>query len=681
MRLSIVILLATIALAPERVLATQVGVAKIDITPTHPVVLAGYGGRTTEHEGIDTKIWARALAIGASSPVLLVAVDNCGVPERITKRIVERFRRDAGLDGRRITIASTHTHNAPSLPGYARVLWGGRTTAAQEANMERYAGWLVDRVVEVGRRALRARREASLEWGLGRVEFGGNRRIMRDGEWRGFGFQIEAPVDHSLPVLLARDPAGTPFAVWTSYACHCTTLGARNRVHGDWAGYANDAIESAFPGSTSLTTIGCGADVGPQPSGSDANASAHGNAIGAEVRRVLRSQLTPLPGPPVVAASELALPLAPIPDRAHFEELARRRDFDGENARRQLEILAREGSIPTHVRYPVTTWSFGDDLAIVFLPGEVVVDYAVRLKRELDWSRLWINAWANDVPSYIPSKRILREGGYEAEFSQTYYELPTRYAPEVEDVIVSAVHELVPKSFAPRAELGPSPFHTHPKADPARLADPPALSPVESSALENRVAALLAEVEAGNTPIRAATLERALASAQDGFAALEENDGGTDSWFDYTGTKRFRPYVRQMARGATLTWKTAKVKRGVGDRVTLAFIGGLGYLSQPKTEGFELLVNGEVVLRFDATNRPSRWFDEDSKAELLYLPTWTSAVDSGGFFFLVLASDRAIDGESLELGVRSRGRGSLRWFAVDYSRRADESARETLLRK
>ena len=37
-----------------------IGVAKVDVTPKGPVVLAGYGGRTTEHEGIDTKLWARA---------------------------------------------------------------------------------------------------------------------------------------------------------------------------------------------------------------------------------------------------------------------------------------------------------------------------------------------------------------------------------------------------------------------------------------------------------------------------------------------------------------------------------------------------------------------------------------------------------------------------------------------
>ena len=42
----------------------RIGVAKVDVTPKGPVVLAGYGGRTTEHEGIDTKLWARAMVMG-----------------------------------------------------------------------------------------------------------------------------------------------------------------------------------------------------------------------------------------------------------------------------------------------------------------------------------------------------------------------------------------------------------------------------------------------------------------------------------------------------------------------------------------------------------------------------------------------------------------------------------------
>jgi hypothetical protein len=95
----------------------------------------------------------------------------------------------------------------------------------------------------------------------------------------------------------------------------------------------------------------------------------------------------------------------------------------------------------------VQTWSFGNDLAMVFLAGEVVVDYSLRLKREWDRARLWINAYANDVPCYIPSERILKEGGYEGGGAMIYYDKPTKLAPRVEELIVGAVHEILPKSY------------------------------------------------------------------------------------------------------------------------------------------------------------------------------------------------------------------------------------------
>ncbi len=61
--------------------------------------------------------------------------------------------------------------------------------------------------------------------------------------------------------------------------------------------------------------------------------------------------------------------------------------------------------------------------------------------------RLWIAAYSNDVPCYIPSRRILSEGGYEADFSMTYYGRPSRLAPATEDLIIQAVHAILPAPF------------------------------------------------------------------------------------------------------------------------------------------------------------------------------------------------------------------------------------------
>jgi len=127
----------------------------------------------------------------------------------------------------------------------------------------------------------------------------------------------------------------------------------------------------------------------------------------------------------------------------------------GYHAQRMLEHIRRDGRVPAKLGYHVTTCTFGRELAMVFLPGEVVIDYALRLKRELDADRLWVTAYVNDVPCYIPSKRILKEGGYEADSSMISYAQPTRFAPTVEDQIVATAKSLLPEAFQSRATERP----------------------------------------------------------------------------------------------------------------------------------------------------------------------------------------------------------------------------------
>jgi len=442
--------------------AVPVGVAKIDVTPSRPVLLAGYGHRVGESLGTDVGLSARALAIG-DDPVVLVAVENCGMPAEFVAEVRRRVAERGGFDPSRLTVSCTHTHNSPTLEGYAPLIWGGRDTPEEREHTAAYTRELAGKIVDVALAAVADRKPAELSWGQGRATFGGNRRVMKDGQWKGFGFAEKAPVDHSLPALFAhRD--GRVVAVWANYACHCTSAGSENRVGGDWAGFAATELEQANPGATALVTIGCGADVGPQPTGNLDLSRRHGRAFAEAVGRIAGSKLTPLKGAPELIRKEIELPLATVPGREHWEQEAKRTDFQGRHAQRMLRQLDRDGKLPTAVPYPITAWRFGDDLAIIFLPGEVTVDYAVRLKREMDWTRLWINGWSNGVPGYIPSRRILAEGGYEPDFSQIYYAWPAKYDPAVEDLLVSTVEALVGEPFRRKADVPEPDFLSVPEA-------------------------------------------------------------------------------------------------------------------------------------------------------------------------------------------------------------------------
>jgi hypothetical protein len=446
------------ALAPAGAAAEEptvpVGVAVRDITPAGPIRLVGYGARTTESDGVETRLWVRALAIGgdAEGPAVLLAVDNLGVPARIGDEVAGRLEAKAGLTRARFVVCATHTHCGPALSTFPDIIFGGPLPEDQRTRIDRYTRVLTDALEHAALAALADRKPGRLDWASGTVGFAANRRVLRDGRWVGFGVNASGPVDHRLPVLRVADAEGRTRAVLVGYACHCTTLGpAFNKVCGDWAGYACADIERAHPGATALVVIGCGADANPEPRRDLDDAKRHGAAVAREVGRLLDGPMAPLPGRVAAAYRRIELPFGPMPTREQLAERAKKQGPEGYFARLMGERIDRGEGRPRTLAYPVQTWCFGDALALVFLGGEVVVDYALRLRWEGDATRLWVVAYSNDVPCYIASKRVLAEGGYEADTSMIYYGQPALLAPEAEDRIVEAVHDLLPEPFdAPR---------------------------------------------------------------------------------------------------------------------------------------------------------------------------------------------------------------------------------------
>jgi hypothetical protein len=192
-----------------------------------------------------------------------------------------------------------------------------------------------------------------------------------------------------------------------------------------------------------MYVMGCGADINPDPRSRLELAERHGAALAAAVEGVLRAALAPVGGPLRVDFERVALPFAPPPTRAEFEaRLKEENVFRREHARRMLARLDRDGQLISEYPSPLQVVHFGRDLTFVALAGEVVVDYVLRLKRELGAGRLWVAAYCNDVFAYVPSARVLKEGGYEAAEAMIYYDLPGPFAPAVEEVIVGRVRAL-----------------------------------------------------------------------------------------------------------------------------------------------------------------------------------------------------------------------------------------------
>ena len=112
------------------------------------------------------------------------------------------------------------------------------------------------------------------------------------------------------------------------------------------------------------------------------------------------------------------------------------------------------GRLIWQVPEPVQVIGFGDRLVMIALGGEPVVDYSLRLKRECPHVDLIVAGYSNDVMCYIPSRRVLREGGYEADGSMVYYGQPGPLAESVEETMIGACHRLLAKIDTPSQSTG-----------------------------------------------------------------------------------------------------------------------------------------------------------------------------------------------------------------------------------
>ena len=120
----------TLPAAPNESDIRPVGVASVDITPDYAIRLSGYGNRRLESEGVELRIWAKALAFGsdAEGPGVLLTVDNCGIPDAMRAEVLSRLdnvlrlvRTSKELETTRVAMASTVT--TPSSPPAAPRRW------------------------------------------------------------------------------------------------------------------------------------------------------------------------------------------------------------------------------------------------------------------------------------------------------------------------------------------------------------------------------------------------------------------------------------------------------------------------------------------------------------------------------------------------------------------------------
>ncbi|WP_337176572.1 hypothetical protein [Paludisphaera sp.] len=436
----------------------KAGVATAVITPERPTILLGYTNRNGAFDGVADDLSARALALvdARGRRAVIVAADLVGfqaavVTDAVTSRIAER----TGLPPERLIFNASHTHNGPVVSLDPRpelnVAHPDMTPEQAEATVA-YTHRLRDQLVDLVERALADLRPARLSWGVGRSDVPTSRRLPRP-EGVVMAPNPDAPVDDVVPVLRVDSPEGKPLAVVFGCACHAVAAGVGNVISADYPGYARAVVEERHPGATALFLAGCGGDANPEPRGTIEQARTHGEALGREVCRVLDGPLAPVDGPLQVAHARVDLPLRQL-SRAEIEAYRDRPNFQAWQARHMLEVLDAGEQLPTRYTAPVAVWRFGDSLTLAALPGEPVAEYATLLRQALGPDRLWISGYNNDCFGYLPTAKVVAEGGHEAigvtlwAWSRDLNPMVGFFEPRVQDVVVDAVRRLADEARA-----------------------------------------------------------------------------------------------------------------------------------------------------------------------------------------------------------------------------------------
>jgi neutral ceramidase len=418
----------------------KAGFGRRQITPPMPIWMAGFAARTHPAESVTHELWTKALALEDSrgQKLIVIAVDLVTMPKAMIDMAAARVMRRHGIARAQLLINLSHTHSGPVLA------WPSNADREMIHRIEGYREKVMESMTEAAAAAVADLRPAQISYGAGAVGFPHNRRERAPGGgWR-FGMNPDGPTDRTVPVVRVSGTNGRLRGVLFGLSCHPSTLTPEfHTISGDYAGIAQAAWEKAHPDATALFVQLCGADQNAYPRSKMELAEKYGRALSAEVDRVVETRTRPVRAPLRVALLTAELPFAPF-SLEQFEAQAKDRDaLIRKHAERMLKLY--ESGQPPLPRLPYTMQAvqFGRDLTLLAMNGEVVADYALRVKKEYGAQGMIVAGYSNDIPCYIPSARIVREGGYEARDAILMGSLPGPLGEEIEETIFACIRELM----------------------------------------------------------------------------------------------------------------------------------------------------------------------------------------------------------------------------------------------
>lgn len=391
--------------------AMRAGYARIDITPTWPLELCGYGyylGRVSN--GVHDPLYARVLAMESDGQrALILNCDLVGLSEPMVSEIRGELSGLIGVDGGAIMIACTHTHSGPAtfyLRGCGKV-------------DPRYIEWVQPRLIQAACDAWSDMQtvDEALWSEAGPVGMAFNRT-----------YGSEGPLDDNIRTLVLRRSVGRPIMV-ANYACHPVANGVNDMVSADYPGYALTAIEKL--GFDGLFLTGFAGDVDPIGSRNYAAIERHGNQVAAKALESLHSAV-PLNDLRVLSISRTVQLPYDIPGRSvlmgTLQNWRDRLEADPDDREALVNVswvtdALQYADDPKFVRYSdaeVQAIALGN-VAIVAFPGETFTAIGTELRRRHPGLRVMTVHSANASVGYIPTEDEFDRQGYGSHAAARIY--------------------------------------------------------------------------------------------------------------------------------------------------------------------------------------------------------------------------------------------------------------------
>ena len=447
---SFIMIAILIILPSERLVARgnswpgwKAGVSAVIITPEESMWMAGFAHRTSPSSGKLHDLWAKALVLEDASgkQAVLITTDLSGIPKSISDSIRNRLGRRFNFSRSQIIFNTSHTHSGPVL---VDALWDlYPLNDIQKQRITTYTKKFELQIETIVRKALSSMKPVNISSENGISRFAVNRRNNIENQIDA-QTDLKGPSDYAVPVIRVTDQKGKIIALTFGYACHNTVLHGYE-WSGDYAGYAQIALEKSHPGATALFFQGCGGNQNALPRKTIPLAKQYGQELALAVDAVLEGKMKNLEPKLQTEYSEIALELENAPSKEELANIASKETGYIKNW--ALNMIKRSGQGEVFIRkypYPVQLWKLGDQ-AIIALGGEPVVDYAINMKKLLG-PDLFVMGYSNDVMAYIPTAEILREGGYEGHTSQMAFGMPAKWKESIEPAIMNEVSRLAIKA-------------------------------------------------------------------------------------------------------------------------------------------------------------------------------------------------------------------------------------------